>query len=244
MCMYVCVNTHIYITYLSYEHAFLENLCEQQEFVISNKIFYVDSFPFFPRGFLFFFFPQLSFRFKWVPAAYFFPSYFCLPCLCREHTEVKGGPFLDWYLLIKWGLLASMSFCNSWSWRTGGNIPIRIICDRIQVITEQKFMEILTFPWEITVERTNHEGYLKCVKGLLASLRLLLSELDTCSLKLALCLCGTKIVSLYLDIVRCPSTELEFTTIALASLLVSPCICLSASLILSYKYERLLSCVN
>ena len=46
-------------------------------------------------------------------------------------------------------------------------------------------------------------------KAFFASLRLLLSELDTFSLKFALCLCGTEIVSLYLNIARHPSTELE-----------------------------------
>ena len=98
------------------------NLCEQQEFVISNKIFYVDSFPFFPRGFLslsFFFFSTAQFQTQVSPCCYFFPSHSCLPCLCQSTLKRKAGhswtgicwlnedfwhqwPFAVWQVMKSW----------------------------------------------------------------------------------------------------------------------------------------------
>lgn len=174
------------------------------------------------------------------PVASFFPSYFCgLPCLARAHWSERV--ILDWYLLIN-ETLGITALCKLSNEELEETFPIpHYLWQNSGDYRTEKFMEILTFPWEITVERTNHEGYLKCRKAFLASLRLLLVRraLDTCSLKLALCLRTNS--SRYLWHLLCLSNELEDHHSSLYSSL--PTIFLP-HLILSYKYERLLSCVN
>lgn len=61
----------------------IKTLCEQQEFVINNKIFYVD-FPIPFKGISQIFFPQLDFRLKRFLGTVFIPSHICCLPLCHS----------------------------------------------------------------------------------------------------------------------------------------------------------------
>lgn len=98
----VCVCVHVrYIYILHFYNVSLvckkKKLCEQQEFVMSNKIFHVDSFPFFSGEFLRIF-PQL-FQTLESPECWFFPSHCCFLPLChstgRDRQAIPGVLFVD-----------------------------------------------------------------------------------------------------------------------------------------------------
>lgn len=76
---------HIYNATLVYK-----NLCEQQEFVISNKIFYVASFPFFSREFLRFF-PPLGSDSRESLGLFLFPAIAVVSPFATAHWERRAG---------------------------------------------------------------------------------------------------------------------------------------------------------
>lgn len=97
ICQRVCVCVYCIFIISAY---FLENLCERQEFVISNKIFYMDSFPFFPKGFLSVFFCN-SISDSREALLLVFSQPLLSPLPLPQSTGVKDRPFPDWYLPIK-----------------------------------------------------------------------------------------------------------------------------------------------
>lgn len=71
-----------------------KNLCELQEFVISNKIFYVDSFPFFSREFLRFSFSITGFQTQEIPWDCFYSQLLLLSSALPQQTgrEERASP--------------------------------------------------------------------------------------------------------------------------------------------------------
>lgn len=107
---------HIYNVILVYK-----NLCELQEFVISNKIFYVDSFPFFSREFLSFSFSTTGFQTQEIPWDCFY-----------------NGPVLEYCLLFKWELLMSVVSCNVTGLKEWGEThPSHAVSKPVQMTAEQ-----------------------------------------------------------------------------------------------------------
>lgn len=80
---------HIYNVILVYK-----NLCELQEFVISNKIFYVDSSPFFPREFLRFSFSTTGFQTQEISWDCFYSQLLLLSSTLPQQTrrEEQASP--------------------------------------------------------------------------------------------------------------------------------------------------------